>query len=56
LLDYDGFGKNSSIVSTKSVEELRPTYGKFYGFEYTIPSNAEMVALDLSEYINNCIV
>jgi len=39
-----------NTVSKKAVDELRPTYGKYYGFEYSTPSNAEMVALDLNEY------
>jgi len=39
-----------NAVSKKAVDELRPTYGPYYGFEYTTPSNAEMVALSLSEY------
>lgn len=37
-------------VVKKSLDELRPIYGKYYGFEYATPSNAEMVALALSEY------
>jgi glyoxylase-like metal-dependent hydrolase (beta-lactamase superfamily II) len=39
-----------NIVSKKAVDTLRPMYGKYYGFEYSTPSNAEMVALDLHEY------
>lgn len=37
-------------VSKKAVDGLRPRYGKYYGFEYSTPSNAEMVALTLHEY------
>lgn len=39
----------NSVVK-KSLNELCPTYGKYYGFEYAILSNVEMVTLTLSEY------
>lgn len=39
-----------NTISKKTVDELRPSYGKYYGFEYSTPSNAEMVALALNEY------
>lgn len=39
-----------NTISKKTVDALRPRYGKYYGFEYSTPSNAEMVALSLHEY------
>lgn len=29
---------------------LRPKYGKFYGFEHSVPSNAEMIVLESISY------
>ncbi len=37
-------------VAKKAVDGLRQPYGKYYGFEYSTPSNAEMVAVALKEY------
>lgn len=37
-------------VAKKATATLRPSYGKYYGFEYSVPYNASMVALSLSEY------
>lgn len=37
-------------VAEKAVAELRKKYGKYYGFEYTAHSNAEMVLGVLSQY------
>jgi glyoxylase-like metal-dependent hydrolase (beta-lactamase superfamily II) len=37
-------------VAKKVTDELRPKYGKFYGFEASTPRNAELVALTLSAY------
>jgi hypothetical protein len=37
-------------VTTRATDELRPKYGKFYGFEITAPTNAEMVALSMVSY------
>lgn len=39
-----------SNVSTKATETLRPKYGRYYGFEYSTPRNAEMVAISLFSY------
>ena len=39
-----------SNVSTKATEALRPKYGRYYGFEYSTPRNAEMVAISLFSY------
>ncbi|MED1788370.1 MBL fold metallo-hydrolase [Brevibacillus laterosporus] len=33
-----------NAVSKQSTDTLRPKYGKYYGFDYATPSNAEMVA------------
>ncbi|MEU9880915.1 MBL fold metallo-hydrolase [Streptomyces phaeochromogenes] len=37
-------------VTAKATDELRPKYGKFYGFEITAPANAEMVTLSMVSY------
>lgn len=37
-------------ISKTVTDELRPIYGKYYGFEYTVPYNADMVLLRLTEY------
>ena len=39
-----------AAVAKKITDELRPKYGKFYGFEASTPRNAELVALTLSAY------
>lgn len=39
-----------TAVTAKATEELRPKYGKFYGFEISTPANAEMVALSMIAY------
>ena len=38
------------IVGRKATDELRPKYGKLYGFDHATPSNAEMVAMTMFEY------
>jgi glyoxylase-like metal-dependent hydrolase (beta-lactamase superfamily II) len=37
-------------VSKKATDSLRPKYGRYYGFEYATPRNAEMVALSMFSY------
>lgn len=37
-------------IAKKATEELRPKYGKFYGFETATLRNAELVALSLYDY------
>ncbi len=37
-------------IGKKVTDELRPLYGKYYGFEYTVPYNTDMVLLKLTEY------
>lgn len=37
-------------ISEQAVAELRPKYGKFYGFESATKRNAEMVAFSMFEY------
>ena len=37
-------------IDKKVTDELRPLYGKYYGFEYTVPYNTDMVLLKLTEY------
>ena len=39
-----------TTITTKATDELRPKYGKFYGFEVSTPANAEMVALSMVSY------
>ena len=39
-----------ATITTKAMDELRPQYGKFYGFEISTPANAEMVALSMISY------
>ena len=39
-----------TAVTTRATDELRPKYGKLYGFEITAPANAEMVALSMVSY------
>jgi glyoxylase-like metal-dependent hydrolase (beta-lactamase superfamily II) len=39
-----------SAVAQKATDELRPKYGKFYGFDAATPRNAELVALTLFSY------
>jgi hypothetical protein len=39
-----------TAVTTRATDELRPKYGKFYGFEITATANAEMVALSMVSY------
>ncbi len=39
-----------SEVTSRATDELRPKYGKFYGFEVTTPANAEMVADSMIAY------
>ncbi len=36
-------------IARRATDQLRPTYGRFYGFEAATPANAEMVA----EYLYN---
>lgn len=31
--------------ATRTADELRPKYGKYYGFESSVPANAEMLIL-----------
>ncbi len=38
------------VVSQKVTDSLRSDYGKYYGFEYSVPYNVDMVALSVSEY------
>lgn len=40
----------TDAVAKKATAALRPTYGKYYGFEYGTDSNAKMVAMYLYEY------
>lgn len=37
-------------VAKKATAGLRPKYGRYYGFEYATPRNAEMVALSMFSY------
>lgn len=37
-------------LGKRATEILRPKYGQFYGFEYTTPKNAEIVALTFFSY------
>ncbi|WP_405952901.1 MBL fold metallo-hydrolase [Streptomyces prunicolor] len=37
-------------VTAKATDQLRPKYGKYYGFEITTPANAEMVTLSMVSY------
>ena len=37
-------------VAKKATDGLRPKYGRYYGFEYATPRNAEMVALSMFSY------
>ena len=37
-------------IAAKATEALRPKYGRLYGFEYSTPPNAEMVAAYLMSY------
>jgi hypothetical protein len=39
-----------SSLSKHAVDLLRPKYGQFYGFEFSGPSHAEMVALSAISY------
>jgi glyoxylase-like metal-dependent hydrolase (beta-lactamase superfamily II) len=39
-----------TAVTTKATDEMRPKYGKFYGFEITTPANVEMVAMSMIYY------
>lgn len=39
-----------TAIARKATDELRPTYGEFYGFEVSTPANAEMVALSMVSY------
>jgi len=39
-----------AAVSKQATEELRPKYGKYYGFEASTPRNAEMIASSLYSY------
>jgi glyoxylase-like metal-dependent hydrolase (beta-lactamase superfamily II) len=39
-----------TTVSREATDALRPKYGKYFGFEYATPPNAEMVAWTLFEY------
>lgn len=39
-----------TAIATRATDELRPNYGKFYGFEISTPTNAEMVALSMVSY------
>ena len=39
-----------TTITTTATDELRPKYGKFYGFEVSTPANAEMVALSMVSY------
>lgn len=40
----------SQAIQKKTTDALRPKYGKFYGFEDTVPANAEMVAYNMMFY------
>jgi glyoxylase-like metal-dependent hydrolase (beta-lactamase superfamily II) len=37
-------------VGKKAVDALRPKYGSYYGFEYAMPRNAQMVAMSMFSY------
>lgn len=37
-------------IAKRATDELRPKYGKYYGFETAVPANAEMVAEYLYSY------
>lgn len=37
-------------VSAAATDDMRPKYGKYYAFERTLPSNAELILLDLVSY------
>lgn len=37
-------------VAKKATDSLRPRYGRYYGFEYATPRNAEMVAMSMFSY------
>jgi glyoxylase-like metal-dependent hydrolase (beta-lactamase superfamily II) len=39
-----------SAVGKKATEGMRARYGKLYGFDYSVPGNAEMVAMTMFEY------
>lgn len=39
-----------AAIAGKAVDELRPKYGRTYGFEVATLSNARMVALSLMSY------
>ena len=39
-----------SSVGTIVADELRPKYGKFYGFEVSVPANSEMVVHSMISY------
>lgn len=39
-----------AAVAKKATDELRPKYGRYYGFEASVPRNAEMMALTMYSY------
>lgn len=39
-----------AAVAKQATDELRPTYGRYYGFEASMPRNAEMMALTMYSY------
>jgi glyoxylase-like metal-dependent hydrolase (beta-lactamase superfamily II) len=39
-----------TAISTTATDELRPKYGRYYGFEVTVPANVEMAAESMIYY------
>jgi glyoxylase-like metal-dependent hydrolase (beta-lactamase superfamily II) len=39
-----------TAIATSATDEMRPKYGKYYGFEVTVPANVEMVAESMIYY------
>ncbi|MDV6249878.1 hypothetical protein [Vibrio sp. EA2] len=37
-------------IARKATDELRPKYGKYYGYETAVPANAQMIAEYLYSY------
>lgn len=37
-------------ITSKAADIMRPIYGKYYGFEFSVPANAEMVSLSAVSY------
>jgi glyoxylase-like metal-dependent hydrolase (beta-lactamase superfamily II) len=43
-------GRYNEEVRKRATDKLRPKYGKFYGFEASVPGNVEMVMHALNSY------